>query len=642
MTIIPSLDTENAVPLRYEFVCTGFAERIASWTRFLCLSFLFLQLFASVANLLYPFAIDPPLFFNQLLFFLLACAAFETLAVPIEVIKVHTVIDLQKLMVVKVYYRYFFTQVRVLAPFDKISALGVSARPTPILKGLFSRSVKRYALLMLTETSELFRLNDYNLGLEEANKLVQELQMHYLRNAQIVTGSENMELYIDEMMITRLVPRPCHRSALSLIDGAVMPVFQAGISSFIVAVLIAATAVFGNFLSDQLFNTNLKISNQPVFQLLLASGVPDPEPSLPLTPPDSPPPVDGLAALHNKHEATVTASEPAVVYLAEPSTEGLQIAALPDTVSQTTEPVASIELQAADLVASTAPELPSNIAVALNENKPEPDESMPLLENIGSVAKVASGSSEKSTPNKDKGPAKTAVRLASVEPFLQKPARLVAIPSRIPSFDETSILSDQTRDSDTKEPESPFKIIIPTIAVAPVSENEGQKQASEINPAVRAKRPIAIEENIRAKVNPITQPGKQPDSGRSVAAYLGQKVQSALDTLGKPLTTVNSSRGSQLIYSGITLQTDAGNELIMQVNLTSAQSRLLGNLATPEGISVGSPVREARIRLGIPLEKSDSPGLHFPGHGISIYPLPGDPETIGSIKLYQIASPKKN
>ena len=120
-----------------------------------------------------------------------------------------------------------------------------------------------------------------------------------------------------------------------------------------------------------------------------------------------------------------------------------------------------------------------------------------------------------------------------------------------------------------------------------------------------------------------------------VSDYIGSDVETVTGNLGKPLASIKSASGQQLIYSGIALQTDPAGKTIMQVNLTSRHSKILGPLSIKKGLAVGSSIREARRLLGIPQEKAGSPGLHFPAQGISVYPLPGDPDIVGSIKLYK-------
>ena len=639
MTTIPSLDSENEIPLRHEFVCTGFIERIASWTRFLCLSFLFLQLLAIAVNLIFPFAIDPPLFFNQLIFFLLACGAFEIFAIPIEAIKDHCIIDLQKSMVVKIYNRYFYTRVVVLATFDKISSLGVSARPKPIIEKLFSQSTRRYAILMLTENRRLYRLTDYNLELPEANKLLTSLHESYLRNTNMIYGSKNIELVVDQINNT-FIARASERSAASLIDAVFLPTAQAVAGTAIVAVIVAITAMTGDFVSESLFKTSLKISNQPVFQLLLAPGAPD-ERDDTLEPPEGPPPAEPVF-----HQDTAVALRPDLFPLnqvaATPDSE-VSVATAPVTQPEDTRIAAATEniqlppsSQSADLVNSVIepvtsasielpPDSPPQITTAAHDNEPagnsntEPDKI--------ATAKVAADKTIEASPTqttheqRDQEPAKLTEAAISEPPRSHSHKyELEPLPSRIPSLDENSILSPTTATDAAVSVAVRAHIPSNAVILSPETGLSAETVAREVN--VPAKQPLLTGKSVSEK-------------SALVSDYIGQSIESALVSLGKPLASIKTSEGQQLIFSGITLQTDADCKKIMQVNLTGRYSKLLGQIATREGLTVGSPIREARVRLGVPQERPGSPGLHFPAHGISIYPLPGDPGMIGSIKLYK-------
>ncbi|OGK11591.1 MAG: hypothetical protein A2W80_01150 [Candidatus Riflebacteria bacterium GWC2_50_8] len=696
------MNSENEIPLRHEFICTGFFERVASWARFLCLSFLFLLLLTTAVNLIYPFAIDPPLFYNQLLFFLLACAAFEIFAIPIEAIKDHCIIDLQKTMVVKIYNRYLYTRVEVLATFDKIKSIGVSARPEPMFKGVFSETPNRFAILMLTEKGQLHRLTDYNLGLDEANRLVKSLHESYLRHIDVVSGTENCELCLDRHMSNSFVQRPCQRSSLTLIDAALIPSFQAALGTILVAVLIAITAMVGDFVSDRLFNTSLKISHQPIFQLVLAPARPETEQQI-LTPPEGPPPALPFtqtqtvsAVIATATRSTIEVSAPAAtaqqtsttvpdsIEIAAVSAEikpGQSITAIPpqtgavDNSSRiipddkvTPPAVADIKPVAVATAEQTTPPdafalipPPVDFIVVVDESntssapeqtepvaKPVATQSLPPVTDSPSLrpdTRIAQKTAEKVAVKAEKVSAK---RTEAPKALVPAPV-LMPLPSRIPTFDENAILSPEVAAAEVVQP---VKMFVPP----QIGYHAGDKKTIPVSPArpqpevIFAKTTVPTANSDSDSVNPRTEvaylakpPVKQATETAasaqspaiSAASYIGQKVNFALNSLGKPLTAIKTTTGQQLIYSGITLLTDSINETIVQVNLTGRQSKKIGTLATQEGLMVGSLVREAKARLGIPQQRANSPGLHFPTRGISIYPLPGDTEKIGSIQIYQ-------
>ncbi|MBU1105522.1 MAG: hypothetical protein KKB51_02545 [Candidatus Riflebacteria bacterium] len=634
MKSIPAHNYENEIPLSHDFVCTGFLERIANWTRFLCFGFLLLQLLAIVINLVSPFAIAPPQPFYQLLFFLLACAAFEIFAIPIEAIKDHCVIDLQKMMVVKIYYRYFHTKVEVLATFGDIKTVGVSARPAPILKSMFSESIKRYSLVILTENNKFFRLTDFNLSLEEANQIAKNLHESSLRQAGIVYGSENMELCLDPQGTDSLVAQPCHRSALTLIDAAFIPAFEAMSGVLLVAIFISLIAITGDSLSDKLFNTNLKIANQPIFQILLAMGRPDPDISI-LTPPDGPPPVlpirkESLAHNPSEKQAPDTSDQISNLAVTVPAT-----ATTPETLPPVLDdPMSVTVITSSTVTEQTTQEASCEVSAVV---EPSPDFTNTVVTQDENSVPVQT---ENSIPEPEPKPEPKTISEPKPEPKRQfKPESkpepnpvpamavinmpvLMPLPSRIPSFNETAVLAAIA--DENKEVMQPVKVIVPAQPKAPNQPVQSVKKHAKLKPPHVALSSIPATTSLKP--------------GTLVTDYIGQSVKEALNSLGQPLARVTSTNGQQLIYSGITLLTDSTGDKVTQVNLTSNQSKLFGTLATSEGLSVGKLVREAKARLGIPQTKEGSAGLHFPARGISIYPLPGNPETIGSIQLYQSKS----
>jgi hypothetical protein len=709
-----AMNSEKEILLRHEFVCSGFIERTASWARLLCLVFLFLQLLATAVNLVYPFAVEPPPFYIQLLFFLLACAAFEIFAIPIESIKDHCIIDLQKTMVVKVYNRYFFTRVEVLATFDKIMTLGVSARPDPAIKGVFSESPRRFAILMLTEKGRVHRLTDYNLGLEEANRLLKSLHESYLRHTDIVYGAENIELCLDRHVDKSFAPRSCRRSWLTLVDAALLPAFQAVTGAAVVVVLISITTVVGDFVSERMFNTSLKIPYQPIFQIVIAPARPvsatqtnsqsnltaalssttsaqagivslpeqkspsesPTEPALPLETSSKP---EHLSATVDAGAASPAAnlSQSATQQLSSGYSTTAQTSAqvvlttiseLPGAAASTPEPI-----KLADAFSSEPP--PAELAVIVDHEeydfpaKPAPEPAIPptpvmandkastdtpAKEQVSAsktgkrAALIAVDTAEKSAETKiaHKAPAteKIAVKLAAV-PIL------VPLPSRIPTFDETGIAVLAPAAENNAQP---IRLHVPPQTTQKKVEKplppvlNQQLATAKIEQAAAPPNSYSTPDNAAAKDRlfdiPASKTAKKPGTPvRSTAlkapSYIGQNVEFAFDSLGKPLTSIKTAGGEQLIYSGITLLTDSNTKKIIQVNLTSQQNKTLGPLSTHEGLKVGSLVREAKERLGVPLQKANSRGLHFPARGVSVFPLPGDAETIGSIQIYQASAP---
>jgi hypothetical protein len=247
-------------------------------------------------------------------------------------------------------------------------------------------------------------------------------------------------------------------------------------------------------------------------------------------------------------------------------------------------------------------------------------------------------------------PAKEQVSASKTDKSAAVPI-LVPLPSRIPTFDETGIAVLAPAAENNAQP---IRLRVPpqttqqTVAKPLPPVLNQQLATAKIEQATAHPNSYSTPNNAAAKDRvfdiPASKTAKKPGTPvRSTAltapSYIGQNVEFAFDSLGKPLASIKAAGGEQLIYSGITLLTDSNTKKIIQVNLTSQQNKTLGPLSTHEGLKVGSLVREAKQRLGVPLQKANSPGLHFPARGVSVFPLPGDAETIGSIQIYQASAP---
>jgi hypothetical protein len=363
-----------------------------------------------------------------------------------------------------------------------------------------------------------------------------------------------------------------------------LPTFQAGISGALVVFLIAITALVGDFLSDQVFNTNLKIPNQPVFQILVTADKPVEKSPL-LTPPEGPPPAapfsvselpptsyqpvfnlpqdpvpatSSSSVLQNPPD-TSTLTEPATITSTAtlPSSKPIVTAELPSATSPLLDTLATAP-KPADISTKTVPDpaklkLDTKIVAVTTKTT---DKQLPLLENL--VKTSTAGKPATTSPL-----AETSRKLPdgySSTP-LSHPIRnivMTPLPSRVPSLDEEKILAGTTQNaSSLQKPPEELNIELAKITAKEIkSETRPENKPDKEIPVAKAQK------ELKATLL------RQNQSRESLASYIGLPFTDFMTRLGQPLANLKSEKGSQLIYSGITLLIDNQNQTIEQIIIT--------------------------------------------------------------------------
>ena len=250
-----------------EFPRSSFISRTARWGRFILYGFIVFHIAAIIIQFVSPFAVKSPDLFFQLLFLLLLWGMVELVSIPLESCKDSCQVDYQHHWISLHKNRFFYRKLMVLANFNQIQSIGVTANATGISNPLSKSKENRYAIVFQNLHNRLIRISDFNLSLQEANDFCLRLQSIHLPGAKLIEGEPNMEIVL-EPVTGEISKRPCKRNSLTMVDEFTIPVFQS-----IVALIFSYFVFYVSFFiidaaASSLFNTDLKIYQQPTVQLL--------------------------------------------------------------------------------------------------------------------------------------------------------------------------------------------------------------------------------------------------------------------------------------------------------------------------------------------------------------------------------------
>jgi hypothetical protein len=250
-----------------EFPRSSFISKTARWGKFILYGFIVFHIAAIVIQFVSPFAIKSPDLFFQLLFLLLLWGMVEIVSIPLESCKDSCQVDYQHHWISLHKNRFIYKKLMVLANFNQIQTIGVTAKAAGMSNPFSKNKDDRYAIVFQNLHNRLIRISDFNLSLQEANDFCLRLQSIHLPGAKLIEGEENMEIVL-EPVTGEISKRPCKRSSLAFVDEFSIPVFQS-----IVALIFSYFVFYISFFiidaaASSLFNTDLKIYQQPTVQLL--------------------------------------------------------------------------------------------------------------------------------------------------------------------------------------------------------------------------------------------------------------------------------------------------------------------------------------------------------------------------------------
>lgn len=598
------------------FKKTSFIEKTARWARRFCYGFILITAAAMVIEFISPFGRNVPDLFMQLLFLLLFWGTIELLTIPLEYINDNCVVDFEKNWIALCSQRFFYRRTTVMATFNQIKAIGVSARPPGITKAVFSASENRYAIFMQTLNNQLIQISDYSLDLDDANAFCHRLYASHFSGAAYIGGAPGMEIFVDPVS-GETSTRPAKRSSLSLVDAASLPAFQAVLAFLITFAILSISISSLEKLSKDAFDTDLNVARQPVFQLL--AGVEK-------LPPDSiadeamekPKIADTLQTIPLPFPGNTAASAPVKIDMAKQQIVQLpKISAVEGTISPVPDTQIALDSAIVAKASSTmVTTLPTKLEEPVTPAAEEPHEKNPEAET--EISKPVISELETSQPillpDEAPRPKPQPIKRINAYPV----ARIdTPIPSRIPSINVENLPPGKT-----------FKVVH---AKRPGAKPYVQKKTLKDKPLLAA----------APQKSPAKKPTLLPGYGIFPLFSLDDSFATALKNIGKPLTKFHSTFGWQIVFSGFTIITDDRKEnKISRVIITRANSQSHGSLITPQGISVGSLISEVKNKYGPHTVLAGAPGLHYKSLGISFIPSNGDQKKVGAIQIYQPVSGK--
>lgn len=588
---------------------TSFFERLARWSRFFSYGFLLFHLSSILVEMLQPFSVNPPDLFFQLLFLLLIWGSIELYSIPLEAIKDTCTLDYQKNWICRAQHRFFFTRVVVLASFNQIKSIGVSCRPEPLSRLLFSGSERRYAVYMLDLNNQLISLSDYNLTIGEANEFVQSLFIRHLSGTQIIPGNPGFELFFDPQT-TLLASRQSTRSLFSSGQALLLSFLQAALAFAGTSVVLGSAIILLATTSAAIFNTDLQIARQPVMQLLTSIGhVHDQAVELP--PPAEPPPplvYEPPTVEFSSSSVLETASAGITIDLftgrvisdseTEKEVPGIPLSTATTEITSEVQPVTGSESNA-ELVSEPAVPLQSSDKLYFDPVQSE----LASLKEKNSLSALSEPIMSDPAPIKLIVPASTPQNDILTSPVSKPAVVLQPLESRIPEV-------DPGRHGNQKTPKSFMPL----------------QSAKVHTPAMKKIEPAPA---FSAQVAATRTTRLTPGYGLPGFVLIGGSSDN-LENLGKPVMT----NDSQILYQGLTILKNAATGKIVSIIITTRNSPITGRLETADGLSVGSSIAEVVSLFG-PAQRFDGkPGLHFPHLGISFIPSHSDPQAVGVIQLY--------
>ncbi|MDD3146228.1 MAG: hypothetical protein PHD82_02905 [Candidatus Riflebacteria bacterium] len=629
----------------HSFTQQSFATRIARWIKAFSYSFIVLLVFAMILEELQKFCITPPRLFLQFLFLLIMSGIIELISIQMSNVNDHCILDYAKNLVTVIQHRFFIKKVSVLASFEQVRVIGVSAAPHSFLSGLFSKSQKNYALVIMNYRNHLIHITEHELSLEEANNLALDLSNRHMPSARLVQGEENMELVADALT-GDVNTRPVKNSLAGMVDTTVLPTLQAFCGLMITAGIVSLAMFAISRISTGVFDTNLLVAYQPVNQLFLR-----PVPRLIETPPVQ----NGEPAPTNPDTATASAA----TVVASPATD-LTISDQPQITAASTTPDLTVGLTASSTEASIVSKI---------ENPEELSASETILYKASESSLI--DAPVVSTPESPSEPDQQLTQLPPQETLTgnDKPenhgysisddnSKTDNSPNSWPTIHPTNANPPVQTDYNRMQPAMPVR----TIPQASFLQVAGQVQlGAPIKPVIEQQNSMPVEPPHQTESNQITgqtvafepvvrDPAPKISNKENIAELsvlaghglhplveLGDNAEAALKKLGKPIAEQISGRSKQFVFSGFSFSSDATTGMVNQITITRKNFKK-GVCSTPGKISIGSSFALIKTQMGPSTILDGQPGLHFPHLGISFIPSPQTPDSVGAIKIYPTGS----
>lgn len=626
-----------------------------------------------ILQLLSPFAVAPPDLFSQLIFLLLLWGIVELIAIPLEAFNDKYVFDYQHNWISLHKDRFFYKNDQVIANFNQILAVGVSARAEGVYKKLFSESPERYAIFCQIFGNKLIRVTDYNLGLDKANNFAEKFCYSQLAAGFVLPGEENKEIVLNAQT-GELSLKEAKRDSLSIVDGITIPVFQSLFSVIFVYFVFSLSFFIIDLVSTDVFNTNLFIPNQPVMQLIAGSDNIKKPTTCPI---DFQRPVKNAKANKQNDIKVIIPSKKAeeksgyvsldfdkrIVKIHNPESVSKAIPVIDKKDDLPRVQVATNNHEKIDL--KQAEILPTEVATSSTKTAENANVMVANLSNASKSSKIVIKNekpvvgirdTEKKLPLSIENTKRiTKTNVVSNIPVLPKIFRKPInnpINGKIPSvsFKTLNLKKEKISEIVANKIDKNNKII-------KTKNNEKEKLAINMPVSMKLRDSLAVNVDVSSALNektakktfkkstrkPMFKMAKSkrnkatllPGYGISEVVEINKPYQEVMKKLKEPLMKFKSSDSWQIIYPSFTIITDLSkHKIIKRINVTKNISAKLGKLSTFNDVTIGTPMDYVKAKYGSASLIDSSPGLHYPSLGISFIPDLSN-NTVASIELYQ-------
>lgn len=270
------MNFSNLTPISNEhlffqrFKRTSFLEKVACWSKRFCYGFLFLVATSIFWQGFWPFCGNAPDLFMQLLFLLIFWGTTELLTLPLEYIQDYYIFDFEKNWLALSRQRFFYRRITVIAAFNQIKAIGVSSRPPGVKNLIMDPGQDNYAICIQTLKNQLYQVTDYSLTLEEAQSFCHRLYSSHFSGAAYIGGAPGMEITVDGLT-GQIKATQVEKGISQVIDAVSKPIIQSFLAFMLTTSVLTLALSIIQRTSKDLFAADLKIRNQPVFQLILGT-----------------------------------------------------------------------------------------------------------------------------------------------------------------------------------------------------------------------------------------------------------------------------------------------------------------------------------------------------------------------------------
>lgn len=578
---LKSMQSLNSQNIFFEkFKKRSFLEKIARWAKYLSYGFLIITAATMVVQLLLPFGNDVPDLFMQLLFLLIFWGTVEILTLPLEYIHDHYIFDFEKNWLALSQQRFFYRRVTIIAAFNQIKAIGVSAQPHALTSKIHGSSGDHFAIFVQTLKNELIQVSDYELSLQEADAFCHRLYSSHFSGAAYIGGAPGMEICVDPET-GELSTRPAQKDFSNLVDILSIPALQAVLAFLITYSVMNLSLSIIQKTSKEFFAADLKIRHQPVFQFIV--GVAEKDTSLAVK-------TDPVAS------STISLTLPASAPVSIDLTRQQVLVAQPGERSENNSNQGE----------TTQNQVVATMALAIPESEPEQLKPNPVAVN-------------KDTQPNPPGQNVAGKENAEIEPA---PATL-------------AITEKETKKAAT----SPFHALANQLAAATSQEtcrNQPlQAKIPDIDPNclknARLKN-TSIPTMHSSGVGNETLPLIIPGCGIHPFFQLGDNLDKVISHFGKPLASHRSDNEIQYVFQGFSVITTPQKDgKIMKIIVSNNIGSYPGK--TQQGFGIGSDFAEVK-QLGPYALLKNEPGFHFSNLGITFIPAHNAPEKVGTIQIY--------